>query len=55
MTWTDFYLVCFLVGFLLSAVSFLFGSAHLHFGGTGTERLEEVLKTALPGARVARS
>ena len=30
------------------------GSAHLHFGGTGTERLEEVLKTTLPGARVAR-
>lgn len=31
MSWTDFYLVCFLVGFILSAVSFLFGSAHLHF------------------------
>jgi membrane protein implicated in regulation of membrane protease activity len=31
MTWSDFYLVCFLVGFILSAVSFLFGSAHLHF------------------------
>ncbi len=30
------------------------GSAHLHFGGTGTERLEEVLKTALPAARVER-
>jgi len=29
-------------------------SRHLHFGGTGTERLEEVLKTALPGARVER-
>src|SRR5213594_1238678 len=26
-------------------------SPHLHFGGTGTERLEDVLKTALPGAR----
>ena len=38
MTWTDFYLVCFLVGFILSAVSFLFGNAHLHFphhGGGG--------------------
>jgi len=39
MTWTDFYLVCFLVGFILSAVSFLFGSAHIHFphhgGGAG--------------------
>jgi len=31
MTWSDFYLACFLVGFILSAVSFLFGSAHLHF------------------------
>ena len=31
MTWSDFYLVCFLVGLILSAVSFLFGSAHLHF------------------------
>ena len=31
MTWADFYLVCFLVGFILSAVSFLFGAAHLHF------------------------
>ncbi|MEK7798730.1 MAG: primosomal protein N', partial [Acidobacteriota bacterium] len=30
------------------------GSAHLHFGGTGTERLEDVLKAALPGARVER-
>jgi primosomal protein N' (replication factor Y) len=29
-------------------------SAHLHFGGTGTERLEDVLKAALPGARVER-
>ncbi len=28
--------------------------AHLHFGGTGTERLETVLKAALPGARVER-
>jgi len=31
MTWTDFYLVCFLVGLILSAVSFLFGNAHMHF------------------------
>ena len=30
MTWADFYLVCFLVGFILSAVSFLFGNAHIH-------------------------
>jgi primosomal protein N' (replication factor Y) len=30
------------------------GSKHLHFGGTGTERLEEALRTALPGARLLR-
>ncbi len=35
MTWSDFYLVCFLVGFILSAVSFLFGSAHVHFPHQG--------------------
>ena len=29
MTWSDFYLICFLVGFLLSLVSFLLGSFHL--------------------------
>jgi len=29
-------------------------SPHLLFGGTGTERLEEVLKTALPEARIER-
>jgi membrane protein implicated in regulation of membrane protease activity len=30
MTWADFYLLCFLVGFILSAASFLMGSAHVH-------------------------
>ena len=30
------------------------GSGHLHFGGTGTERLEETVKSLLPGARVQR-
>jgi len=30
MTWTDFYLVCFLVGFGLSAMSLLLGNVHLH-------------------------
>jgi membrane protein implicated in regulation of membrane protease activity len=30
MTWADFYLICFLIGFILSAVSFLAGSMHLH-------------------------
>lgn len=29
MTWSDFYLTCFLVGFLLSVLSFLLGSVHL--------------------------
>ena len=30
MTWTDFYLICFAVGFLLSAFSFIAGGLHLH-------------------------
>ncbi|MFQ5877625.1 MAG: primosomal protein N' [Acidobacteriota bacterium] len=30
------------------------GSGHLHFGGTGTERLEQVLRARFPSARVAR-
>ena len=40
MTWANFYLVCFLVGFLLSALSLLLGSLHTSFhlphgGGDG--------------------
>jgi hypothetical protein len=30
MTWSDFYLLCFLLGFLLSVLSFLAGAVHLH-------------------------
>jgi membrane protein implicated in regulation of membrane protease activity len=30
MSWADFYLTCFLVGFLLSALAFLAGTGHLH-------------------------
>jgi membrane protein implicated in regulation of membrane protease activity len=30
MTWADFYLVCFVVGFFLSIVIFITGRAHLH-------------------------
>ena len=30
MNWSDFYLVCFLVGFGLSALELLIGSVHLH-------------------------
>jgi membrane protein implicated in regulation of membrane protease activity len=30
MTWTDFYLLCFIVGFALSVLSFLGGAAHIH-------------------------
>src|SRR5256885_7585672 len=29
MTWSDFYLLCFLVGFSLSVLSFLAGAVHL--------------------------
>jgi membrane protein implicated in regulation of membrane protease activity len=30
MTWSDFYLLCFIVGFALSVVSFLAGAVHIH-------------------------
>jgi membrane protein implicated in regulation of membrane protease activity len=30
MTWSDFYLLCFLVGFSLSTLSFLAGAVHIH-------------------------
>jgi len=30
MTWSDFYLFCFIVGFLLSVLSFLAGAGHFH-------------------------
>ncbi len=30
MSWTDFYLICFLVGFGLSVLALVAGSAHLH-------------------------
>jgi hypothetical protein len=30
MNWSDFYLLCFLVGFSLSALSFLAGAVHIH-------------------------
>jgi membrane protein implicated in regulation of membrane protease activity len=30
MTWSDFYLICFAIGFLLSAVSFIAGGLHWH-------------------------
>ena len=30
MTWSDFYLFCFLVGFLLSVLSFVAGAVHIH-------------------------
>ncbi len=41
MTWADFYLICFAVGFGFSFLSFLLGGVHwhlpfhLHFGGNG--------------------
>jgi len=30
MTWSDFYLFCFIVGFALSLISFMAGAVHLH-------------------------
>lgn len=35
MTWEGFYLICFLVGFLLSFVSFLAQAGHIHLPGAG--------------------
>lgn len=35
MTWTTIYLVCFLLGFSLSAVSWLLGALHLHLPHVG--------------------
>jgi membrane protein implicated in regulation of membrane protease activity len=31
MTWESFYLLCFIVGFLLTVISFLTGTLHVHF------------------------
>src|SRR5262249_54093190 len=33
MTWADFYLICFLVGFALSLISVLSGAFHVHLPG----------------------
>lgn len=30
MTWADFYLICFIVGLLLSVLAFIFGDMHMH-------------------------
>src|ERR1700738_2894030 len=30
MTWSDFYLFCFIVGFALSVLSFFAGAVHIH-------------------------
>jgi len=35
MTWPNFYLICFLLGFLLSVISFLLGALHGHIPGVG--------------------
>jgi len=35
MTWPNFYLFCFLLGFLLSVISFLMGAFHGHIPGVG--------------------
>ncbi len=39
MTWADFYLVCFLVGFLLSLCSLLLGSLHFDLSHAGADGL----------------
>ena len=35
MTWSDFYFICFAVGFVLSLLSFLAGALHFHLPGLG--------------------
>ncbi|MBZ5646094.1 MAG: hypothetical protein LAN37_02595 [Acidobacteriia bacterium] len=35
MTWSNFYLICFIVGFTLSLLSFLAGALNLHLPGLG--------------------
>ncbi|PYX68859.1 MAG: hypothetical protein DMG78_23755, partial [Acidobacteria bacterium] len=48
MTWSDFYLICFAVGFCFSFFSFVFGSSRLgklhlpHFHGHGVGHLPTV-------------
>ena len=39
MTWSDFYFVCFAVGFVLSLLSFLAGALHFHLPGLGHHHL----------------
>ena len=46
MTWADFYLICFAVGFAFSLLSFLAGGLHWHF------RLPHFPHTHLPAPRV---
>ncbi len=54
MTWSDFYLICFAVGFLLSFVSFMMGGLHWHvhlphFLDFGDGHLEVGHTPAAPG------
>ncbi len=63
MTWSDFYLLCFLVGFSLSVLSFMAGAVHIHLpfkmhlpfhgahhGGTGASTAESGVARTFPGS-----
>jgi len=56
MTWADFYLVCFVVGFFLSLVIFLMGGArlhvpHLHLHAPGLHGHGGAVHVRVPGAK----
>jgi membrane protein implicated in regulation of membrane protease activity len=66
MTWADFYLVCFVVGFFLSVLMFLMGGARLHVphfhlhlpglhahGGAGHMRVPGLAKAGLRSAQIS--
>ena len=60
MTWSDIYLLCFLVGFSLSVLSFVAGAVHIHlpfkmhfpFHGGGHRRVDvDMSSAAMAGCR----
>jgi membrane protein implicated in regulation of membrane protease activity len=59
MTWADFYLVCFVIGFFLSVAVFLLGGLRLHMPHTHLPGLSSGhgpisgVKLAVPGAQIS--
>jgi membrane protein implicated in regulation of membrane protease activity len=54
MSWSDFYFICFLVGFGLSALSFLAGSVHLHLPHMHVHHGIHVGQTSGAGGKLGR-